>query len=107
MLTPIRSFTLLHGFWLSNLATTVAFAPAITLLRRTKGVFPISSVTSFAIFIAISRKRSLGAFKGIRWFCRRQAAQRLETTTATTASQLAGANSADRACVSEDAGHNA
>src|SRR5271157_3954888 len=61
MLTPIRSFTLLHGFWLSILATTMAFAPAITLLRRTKGVCPISSVTSFAIFIAISRKRSLGA----------------------------------------------
>src|ERR1017187_4122147 len=59
MLTPMRSFTLLHGFWLSSLATTVAFAPAVTLLRRTRGVFPISSVTSFAIFIAISGKFDL------------------------------------------------
>ena len=32
---------------------------AVTLLRRTKGVFPISSVTSFAIFIAISQKFDL------------------------------------------------
>ena len=53
MLTPMRSFTLLHGFWLSSLATTVAFAPAVTLLSRTSGVCPISSVTSLAIFIVL------------------------------------------------------
>src|ERR1700687_4304531 len=59
MLTPMRSFTLLHGFWLSSLATTLALAPAVTLLRRHRGVFPISSVTSFAIFIASSEKFGL------------------------------------------------
>src|SRR5271166_236198 len=56
MLTPMRSFTLLHGFMLSSLATTSARAPAVTLLRRTSGVRPISSVTSLAIFILSSNR---------------------------------------------------
>jgi hypothetical protein len=51
MLTPIRSFTLAQGFALSSFATTWAAQPSVTLLSRTSGVFPISSVTSFAIFI--------------------------------------------------------
>src|SRR5258708_5200457 len=51
MLTPMRSFTLPTGFWLSSLATTSATHPSVTLLRRTSGVWPISSVTSLAIFI--------------------------------------------------------
>src|ERR1700677_3413998 len=54
MLTPMRSFTLLHGFMLSSLATTVARAPSVTLFSLTRGVWPITSVTSFAIFIEIS-----------------------------------------------------
>ena len=52
MLTPMRSFTLLQGFMLSSLATTVAPAPAVTLFRRTSGVWPMSSVTSLAIFMS-------------------------------------------------------
>src|ERR1019366_4296403 len=51
MLTPMRSFTLARGFWLSSFATTSATAPFVTRFRRTSGVWPISSVTSFAIFI--------------------------------------------------------
>ncbi len=46
---PMRSFTLSAGFWLSSLATIWAFTPAVTLLSRTSGVRPISSVTSFAM----------------------------------------------------------
>src|SRR6516164_4540921 len=51
MLTPMRSLTLAQGLKLSSLASTVAFAPAVTLFSRTSGVWPISSVTSLAIFI--------------------------------------------------------
>src|SRR5271169_1336441 len=51
MLTPMRSFTLATGFWLSSFATTSATQPAVTLFSRTSGVWPISSVTSFAILI--------------------------------------------------------
>src|ERR1700683_33525 len=51
MLTPMRSFTLAHGFWLSSFATTSATHPAVTLLSRTSGVLPINSVTSLAIFM--------------------------------------------------------
>ena len=51
MLTPMRSLTLAQGLKLSSLATTVAPTPAVTLLRRTSGVCPISSVTSLAIFM--------------------------------------------------------
>src|SRR5580704_19038841 len=51
MLTPKRSFTLPKGFWLSSFATTSAPHPSVTRLSRTSGVCPISSVTSFAIFI--------------------------------------------------------
>src|SRR5258707_1381412 len=51
MLTPMRSFTLPTGFWLSSLATTSATQPPVTLFSRTSGVCPISSVMSFAIFI--------------------------------------------------------
>src|SRR5580693_8890327 len=51
MLTPMRSFTLPTGFWLSSLATTSATQPPVTLLSLTSGVCPISSVTSFAIFM--------------------------------------------------------
>src|SRR3954469_2291640 len=49
MLTPMRSFTLLHGFMLSSLATTVALHPAVTLFSRTSGVLPTSSDTSLAM----------------------------------------------------------
>src|SRR6516164_7475471 len=52
MLTPMRSFTLESGFWLSSLATTWAAQPLVTLFSRTIGVLPINCVTSFAIFIA-------------------------------------------------------
>src|SRR5713226_8229139 len=51
MLTPMRSLTLARGFWLSSFATTSATAPFVTRFSRTSGVRPISSVTSFAIFI--------------------------------------------------------
>src|SRR5579864_8775592 len=51
MLTPMRSFTLASGFWLSSFATTSATQPVVTLFSRTSGVLPISSVTSFAIFM--------------------------------------------------------
>ena len=51
MLTPMRSFTLAKGFWLSSFATTSATQPSVTLFSRTSGVWPISSVTSFAILI--------------------------------------------------------
>src|SRR5271167_3336333 len=54
MLTPMRSFTLAQGFWLSSFATTSAAQPSVTLLRRTSGVLPINSVTSLAIFIITS-----------------------------------------------------
>src|SRR5580658_7448385 len=53
MLTPMRSFTLPTGFWLSSLATTSATQPSVTLLSRTRGVWPISSVTSFAILMSV------------------------------------------------------
>src|ERR1035438_8888971 len=46
---PMRSFTLLTGFWLSSLATTVAGSPAAMRLSRTSGVRPMSSVTSAAM----------------------------------------------------------
>src|SRR5579872_3166951 len=51
MLTPIRSFTLAQGFWLSSFATTWATQPAVTLFSLTSGVSPINAVTSFAIFM--------------------------------------------------------
>ena len=50
----MRSFTLAFGLKPSSLASTVALLPAETLFKRTSGVFPISSVMSFAIFILIS-----------------------------------------------------
>src|SRR5216684_6556233 len=53
MLTPMRSLTLLQGFWLSSLASTVALQPWVTLFSFTRGVQPISSVTSFAIFMIL------------------------------------------------------
>src|SRR5580693_342628 len=52
MLTPMRSFTLASGFWLSIFATTSATHPSVTLFSRTSGVCPISSVISLAIFIS-------------------------------------------------------
>src|SRR5262245_26052406 len=54
---PMRSFTLLAGFCASSFATTRAFAPAVTLLSCTSGVFPISRVTSLAIFTAYFLQR--------------------------------------------------
>jgi hypothetical protein len=48
---PMRSFTLFAGFCASSFATTRAFTPAVTLLSWTSGVFPISFVTSLAIFM--------------------------------------------------------
>src|ERR1700688_1515532 len=52
MLTPMRSFTLDTGFWLSSFATTSATHPSVTLFTRTSGVWPINSATSFAILMA-------------------------------------------------------
>jgi len=51
MLTPMRSFTLASGLWLSNLATTSAAQPSVTRFSRSSGVLPINSVISFAIFM--------------------------------------------------------
>src|ERR1700722_13318311 len=55
MLTPMRSFTLPRGFWLSSFATTSATAPSVTRFNRTSGVRPINSVTSLAIFMDFFR----------------------------------------------------
>src|SRR5579872_4784506 len=63
MLTPMRSFTLSIGFWLSSLAATSATQPCVTLLSRTRGVWPISSVTSFAIRI-LPRASQASAWDG-------------------------------------------
>src|SRR6202142_3984011 len=52
MLTPMRSFTLPSGFWLSSLPTTSAAQPAVTRFKRKRGVYPINSVTLLAIFIS-------------------------------------------------------
>jgi hypothetical protein len=48
----MRSLTLLAGLKNSSLAANLARQPAAILLSHTKGVLPISSVISFAIFIA-------------------------------------------------------
>ena len=47
--TPMRSLTELAGLKNSSLASTVAPAPSVTRFRRTRGVLPMSSVTSEAI----------------------------------------------------------
>src|ERR1019366_7598404 len=54
MLIPMRSLTLAFGLKPSSLASTVALLPTDTLFKRTNGVFPTSSVISFAIFIFMS-----------------------------------------------------
>ena len=46
MLTPMRSLTEPAGLKYSSLASTVAGAPSVTLLRRTNGVRPIVSERS-------------------------------------------------------------
>ena len=51
MAKPMRSFTLLTGLALSSLATTRAWAPAVTRLSCTSGVLPMRSVTLLAIFM--------------------------------------------------------
>lgn len=45
----MRSFTELAGFWLSSLATISPTQPSVTRFKRTSGVLPIRSNTSFAI----------------------------------------------------------
>src|SRR3954470_14722886 len=67
MLTPMRSFTLLHGFMLSILASTVALHPAVTLFRRTSGVLPITSERLFATRMVISR-----GYEDFDWMGREQ-----------------------------------
>src|SRR5882757_5714734 len=52
MLKPMRSFTLLAGLKNSSLAATCAWQPSVTRFKKTRGVLPISSVTSRAIFMA-------------------------------------------------------
>src|SRR5262245_51289345 len=54
MARPMRSFTLAAGFRLSSFATTSARTPPVTLLSRTSGVCPISSVMFFAIRMSVS-----------------------------------------------------
>lgn len=49
MFLPILSLTLRQGSWISSLHAIRAPAPLLTLLRKTIGVFPIKSVTLFAI----------------------------------------------------------
>src|ERR1039458_7137020 len=55
----MRSFTLAFGLKLSSLASTVALQPSATLFNCTSGVFPISSVMSFATFILPPRVQYL------------------------------------------------
>src|SRR5664279_5469310 len=54
MLTPMRSFTLAQGLNPSSLAAILALLPSDTLCRYTSGVWPMSSVTLFAIFMNCS-----------------------------------------------------
>src|SRR5579859_753517 len=49
---PMRSFTLLIGFWLSSFRTIFPGRPLAMRFSRTSGVLPISPVTSSAIRIA-------------------------------------------------------
>lgn len=51
MLFPMRSFTEQQGSMISSLAAIFAPQPSVTLFRYTMGVLPISSVTSFLMFI--------------------------------------------------------
>ena len=52
MLTPMRSFTLGQWILAFQLRHDSATQPSVTLFSRTSGVCPISSVTSFAIFMS-------------------------------------------------------
>src|SRR5580698_11219888 len=60
MAKPMRSLTLDAGFWLSSLATTVAGNPAATRFSRTRGVWPINSVT-----FAAMRAMMISFFRGL------------------------------------------
>src|SRR5882724_5467738 len=48
----MRSFTLLAGLKNSSFAATCAWQPSVTRFKKTRGVLPIRSVTSRAIFMA-------------------------------------------------------
>ena len=57
MATPILSFTLCAGLKLSSLATTRASTCSVNRRRRTRGVFPTSSVTSSAMAAIVEHLR--------------------------------------------------
>src|SRR5262245_37890460 len=75
--SPIRSFTLAAGFWLSSLATICGRTPAATRFRRTSGVRPTSSQTLLAMFMRglLLRPRILARRIGV---IRQASEQRLE-----------------------------
>jgi hypothetical protein len=52
--TPILSFTLWEGLKYSSFVAISAWTPSAMRFKRTRGVLPISSVMSFAIFILFS-----------------------------------------------------
>src|SRR5689334_609865 len=80
---PIRSLTEWAGLKNSSLATTSAFAPSVTRFKRTSGVLPISSVTSFAIvmllllvllsFVDVEIKKRQSAMLDVPQLCKRGA----------------------------------
>ena len=65
--TPMRSLTLWAGLKNSSLATTLAPPSPGKRRRRTRGVFPMSCVTSSAIFMLVNPfSRPVGPVD-IRW----------------------------------------